>query len=60
MPGAARHDSDVGSLSAIAIKLCVIVARFEITGRLFRALCQRMVFLARQMIFDVIGDLVAD
>jgi hypothetical protein len=36
MPGAARHNSDVESLSAIAIKLSVTAACFEITSGLVR------------------------
>jgi len=35
MPGAARHDSDVGSRSAAAINFCVKVACFEITSGYF-------------------------
>jgi hypothetical protein len=34
--GGNRHGSDVGSLSAVAIKLSVTVACFEITNGLFR------------------------
>jgi hypothetical protein len=34
--GAARHDIDVGLLSAIAIKLSVTIDCFEITSGLFR------------------------
>jgi hypothetical protein len=36
MPGAARHDFDVGLRSAAAINFCVKVACFEITSSLFR------------------------
>ena len=55
--GGNRHGTDVGSRSAVAIKLSVTMARFEITSGLFRPAPFRDQYARGSMLIKRLADI---